>query len=612
MCGFCGFIGHDGDGEAALSAMMESIRHRGPESEGRFVGDGLALGFRRLSIVGLENGNQPIYNESKNLALVFNGEIYNHRDLRRDLEGFGHVFSSDSDAEVLLHLYEEHGSKMMRHLRGMFAFVICNIPEKSLFAVRDPFGIKPLYYAATGAGFLFASEAKAFMRHPGFVPEIDRDVLENYLSFQYSPLDRTIFKGAMKLPPGHFFEYSHFEGGLKIDRYSNIVFSASKLTMEVAASLLDEAVSSSVAAHMESDVEVGSFLSGGVDSSYIAAVFGGKKAFTVGFERDGYSEIGLAKELADELGLEHITKVISPDEFFGSLGAVQYHMDEPLADPSAVALYFLCETASRHVKVALSGEGADELFGGYNIYREPGSLRPYSSLPRFIRKALAALAARLPAGVKGRGFLIRGSKTVEERYIGGANIFTVEERRGLLKEPVSGLLPLDIAAAYYDNVKKDDDVTKMQYLDINLWLVGDILQKADKMSMAHGLELRVPYLDKHVLAAAAGMPANLRVGKDGTKLAFREAAKKRLPKAAAARKKLGFPIPIRHWLREEKYSRMVADRFESDAAREFFHTDKLMELLNAHRSGKGDYSRKIWTVFMFLVWHGEYFGGRNA
>ena len=281
-------------------------------------------------------------------------------------------------------------------------------------------------------------------------------------------------------------------------------------------------------------------------------------------------------------------------------------MDEPLADPSAVALYFLSEMASKHVKVTLSGEGADELFGGYNIYKEPQSLGFYSKLPESLRLFFSYLANKLPKGIKGRGFLIRGAKTVEERYIGGAYIFSPEERKEILLRPATPLDPSDITAPYYRQVKHEDDVTKMQHLDINLWLVGDILLKADKMSMAHSLEIRVPFLDRRVFSTASRLPRYLRVGKRGTKLAFREAAKRHIPSSFAGRKKLGFPIPIRVWLREKKYYNIVRQHFESDSASEFFDTSALIRLLDTHMSGKRDESRKIWTVFMFLVWHGEF------
>ena len=605
MCGFCGFSGRIADAGGVLEAMMNRIIHRGPDSFGSYFSEEMSLGFRRLAIIGIEDGAQPLFNEDKSLVLVFNGEIYNHKELRSDLTSKGHVFGTHSDAETIMHLYEEFGKEMFKHLRGMFAFALYNIKENTLFAARDHFGIKPFYYTKTDSGLLFGSEIKAFMPHPDFEPEVNLEALEHYLTFQYSVLSKTFFKGVLKLPAGHYLTLK--DNTVEVRRYNSYVFTPSDMTMDTAADFINQAVLDTVSKHMESEVEVGSFLSGGVDSSYIASVFGGQKTFTVGFNNDRYNETEYAKELSAELGLTNFSKIISPDEFFEKLGDVQYHMDEPLADPSAVALYFLSEMASQHVKVTLSGEGADELFGGYNIYKEPMSLAPYSKLPESLRLFLSYLANKLPKGIKGRSFLIRGAKTVEERYIGGAYIFSPEERRELLLRPAIPLDPTDITAPYFRQVKHEDDVTKMQHLDINLWLVGDILLKADKMSMAHSLEVRVPFLDRRVFTIASRLPRHLRVGKSGTKLAFREAAKKHIPQSSASRKKLGFPIPIRVWLRDKKYYGIVRSFFESEDAKEFFDTAALIKLLDSHLSGKRDESRKIWTVFMFLVWYGEYF-----
>ena len=605
MCGFCGFSGKLPNAADVLYAMMDKIVHRGPDSYGTYFGEDISLGFRRLAIIGIESGSQPIYNEDKNLVLVLNGEIYNHKDLRKDLIEKGHTFRTNSDAETVLHLYEEYGNELFSHLRGMFAFAMYNIKEKILFAARDHFGIKPFYYTKTDSGLLFGSEIKAFLPHPDFIANVNLEALENYLTFQYSVLAKTFFTGVSKLPAGHYLTLKG--DNLEVRRYNSYVFTPGDMTMEAAADFINQAVEDTVSKHMESEVEVGSFLSGGVDSSYIASVFNGNKTFTVGFNNDKYNETQYAKELSAELGLTNISKIITADEYFDKLGIVQYHMDEPLADPSAVALYFLSEMASKHVKVTLSGEGADELFGGYNIYKEPRSLSIYSMLPESLRLSLGNLARKLPVGVKGRGFLIRGSKTLEERYIGGAYIFTPEERREILIKPATPLDPTDITAPFYRQVKHEDDVTKMQYLDINLWLVGDILLKADKMSMAHSLEVRVPFLDRRVFGIASRLPISLRVGKAGTKLAFREAAKKHIPNNFASRKKLGFPIPIRVWLREKKYYNIVKSYYESDRAKEFFNVSMLVKLLEIHLSGKRDESRKIWTVFMFLVWHERYF-----
>ncbi|MCL2371955.1 MAG: asparagine synthase (glutamine-hydrolyzing) [Defluviitaleaceae bacterium] len=601
MCGFCGFSGRDESG--IIDRMMDRIAHRGPDEFGTYLGDKLTLGFRRLAVVGVEAGAQPLYNESGSLVLVFNGEIYNFHELREGLIERGHEFSSLADAEVLLHLYEEHGTGMLQYLRGMFAFALYDIEAGRLFCARDPFGIKPFYYTHTDAGFIFGSEIKAFLEHPSFALQVNTDALTQYLTFQYSVLPETFFKGVFKLLPGHYLILE--DGAASVSKYHSHMFSPVDMTLEKAAADIDAVMQESVKRHMISDVEVGSFLSSGVDSSYVAASFGGKKTFTVGFDYEKYNEIGYAKALSSQVGAENISKVITTEEYWSVLGKVQYHMDEPLADPSAIALYFVSREAAKHVKVTLSGEGADELFGGYNIYKEPISLGWYAKLPLGLREWLASLAKKLPAGIKGRGFMLRGAKTVEERFIGGAYIFTPEEREKILKSSVA-LAPIDITRPFYDAVRHEDDITKMQFLDLHLWMPGDILLKVDKMSMAHGLEVRTPFLDKEVFKVASCLPVRHRVNRKGTKYAFRKAAAGRLPAEIANKRKLGFPVPIRIWLREEKYYNIVKEHFTSQAAASYFHPENLLAVLDDHYNGKSDNSRKIWTVFMFLLWHKEY------
>jgi len=605
MCGFCGFSGYQKEqSETIITAMMDKIAHRGPDSMGTYLGENLTLGFRRLAVIGLEGGEQPLYNETGSLVLVFNGEIYNYQELRATLTEKGHVLSTPTDAETVLHLYEEYGTGMLAHLRGMFAFALYDMDADKLFCARDPFGIKPFYYTMGAKGLIFGSEIKSFLPHPDFEPIVNTDALTQYLTFQYSVLGETFFKGVHKLPPGHHLVLEN--GQLTVDKYISHLFTPADMTLDAAVENIDQVLQESISKHMISDVEVGSFLSSGVDSSYVAASFGGTKTFTVGFEYDNYNEIEYAQELSKHVGAENISKVISTDEYWESLPTVQYHMDEPLADPSAVALYFLSREAAKHVKVALSGEGADEFFGGYNIYKEPLSLGLYSKLPLSLREWLASIAKKLPQGTKGRGFLIRGAKTVEERFIGGAYVFSPEEREKILKNSVAPL-PIDITRPYYDKVKHEDDITKMQFLDIHLWMVGDILLKADRMSMAHSLEVRVPFLDREVFRVASRLPVKYRVSRKETKLAFRRAAARRVPLEVASRRKLGFPVPTRLWLREEKYYNVVKEHFAGRVAEKYFHTDELLELLDAHYSGKQDNSRKIWTVYMFLLWHEQYF-----
>ena len=606
MCGFVGFTNKISDSGEVLSRMTESIKHRGPDSEGEYIDSDVALGFRRLSIIDISTGSQPIFNEDGSKVLVFNGEIYNYRDLRAELIDKGHTFTTNTDSEVLLHGYEEWGDQLLNRLRGMFAFVIWDKKSKEIFGARDFFGIKPMYYAEMNGTFMFGSEIKSFLCHPSFEKKLNTDALENYLTYQYSPCAETFFKGVYKLLPAHWFRYKN--GIMKTERYWSVNFDDdNKPDLEEWVNRISSTFRDSVEAHKIADVEVGSFLSSGVDSSYVAAVANVDKTFTVGFgEDERYNEIGYAKEFSKYIGKENISKVITADEYWGEFPKIQYHMDEPLADPAAVALYFVCKLASESVKVVLSGEGADELFGGYNIYKEPDDVAIYNAVPMPIRREIGKLCSRLPHK-RGVNFFITRGKTLEERFIGNAYIFSESERKDILAIKTNAPAAAEITKPFYDMVKGKDNVTKMQFLDINLWMTGDILLKADKMSMANSLELRVPFLDKEVMALAQRIPKKYRVTKENTKYAMRMAAHRACPPRTADKKKLGFPVPIRVWLKEDEYYNKVRAEFESENARKFFKPEKLISLLEDHRDGKYDYSRKIWTVYTFLVWYKVYF-----
>lgn len=607
MCGFVGFTNNIQNADVVLEHMKDAIKHRGPDSEGSYIDDRIAIGFRRLSIIDLSMGAQPLYNEDKSIVLVFNGEIYNYQPLREQLLKCGHTFATNTDSEVLIHGYEQWGKELLNRLRGMFAFIIWDKNKGEIFGARDFFGIKPLYYAQMSGVFMFGSEIKSFLHHPAFNKVLNEEALENYLTFQYSPCVETFFKGVYKLLPAHYFIYKN--GVLKTERYWNIDFNADeKPDLDQWVNMISDTFKNSVEAHKIADVEVGSFLSSGVDSSYVAAVANVDKTFTVGFgEDERYNEIGYAKEFSKYIGKENISKVISAEEYWGEFPKIQYHMDEPLADPAAVALYFVCKLASERVKVVLSGEGADEIFGGYNIYKEPDDVAIYNAVPRPIRRGIGKLAAHFPHK-RGVNFFIRRGKDLEERFIGNAYIFSEDERKSILKIKTNAPKAMEITKPFYDQVKDKDNVTRMQFLDLNMWMTGDILLKADKMSMANSLELRVPFLDKEVMALAERIPKRYRVTKENTKYAMRMAAHRACPPQTADKKKLGFPVPIRVWLKEDEYYNKVKAEFESVNAKKFFNTDKIVSLLDDHRAGKYDYSRKIWTVYTFLVWYKVYFG----
>ncbi len=557
MCGLCGFTGHVAEKEKVLQNMTDVITHRGPDSVGYFSDDRISMGFRRLSIIDLEGGSQPIFNEDKSLVLMFNGEIYNYKTLREELIGKGYKFYTKTDSEVLIHAFEEWGEKMLMRLRGMFGFAIYNTKDGSIFIARDFFGIKPMHYAVVDGELIYGSEIKSILEHPKYVKKFNYKALDNYLSFQYVVPPETFFEGIYCLLPGHYMWFR--DGKVKTTRYFEATF--------------------------------------------------GQKTFTVGFDFGAhYNEISWAQGLSKEINVDHHTHLIGSEEFWAAVPKVQYQMDQPLADPSCIALYFVSKLASEYVKVVLSGEGADELFGGYTVYNEPHVFKFYQAvLPEKARYALARSAKKWPH-VKGRGYVLRGARKTEDKFIGNAFMYDDEQKRELLKDNSIVTRPQDLCRKYYDRVKSYDEVTKMQYLDINLWMVGDILLKADRMSMANSLELRVPFLDRNVWEVARTIPTKLRIAHGTTKYAMRQAAMRHLPKATAQKPKLGFPVPTRVWLKDEKYYNIVKEMFRSETAEKFFNTDVIVSYLDDHFNGKDDNSRKVWTIYVFLVWYNIYFG----
>lgn len=607
MCGICGFTGQVVDRDDVIRNMTEVITHRGPDSDGFFTDDYISMGFRRLSIIDLDAGHQPIYNEDKSLVLTFNGEIYNYKELRKVLIQKGHKFYTDTDSEVLIHGFEEWQEDLLPKLRGMFGFAIYNTKDKSVFIARDFFGIKPMHYTKIGEDFVYASEIKSILKHPKFVKKFNTRALDTYLSFQYAVPPETFFEGVYCLMPGHYLWYRG--GEVETTRYFEPRFNPNEeMSEEQAVNEIEKVFENSVNAHKIADVEVGCFLSSGVDSSYVSTYFADQKTFTVGFDfGEKYNEISWAENLSKKIGVEHHTHLISSEEFWDAVPTVQYHMDQPLADPSCIALYFVSRLASQYVKVVLSGEGADELFGGYTCYNDPRVFKIYQTIvPHCIRKAIRAVCRKLP-DIKGRDYLIRACDPLEERYIGNAFMYDYKQKKDLLKDPSIATRPQDYARKYYYRCRKYDDVTKMQYLDINMWMVGDILLKADRMSMANSLELRVPFLDKEVFRVASSLPTSLRCNKSNTKYAMRKAAVRHMPEATAEKEKLGFPVPTRVWLRDEKYYNVVKKKFTGKTAEKFFNTDTLVAWLDEHFSEKEDNSRRVWTVYVFLVWYDIYF-----
>ena len=644
MCGICGFTGAAEADLPILKAMCDVMAHRGPDGEGQYIDDGIALGHRRLSLIDLAGGNQPMVRATGeratavtspalaadgsplagpeaaaakgDVAIVFNGEIYNYRDLRAELETQGWAFETSSDTEVLLAGYLAWGEDVLDKLRGMFAFAIWNRKSRELFCARDFFGIKPLYYTvqdgAAGPQFIFASEIKCILEHPAYERALNEEALEQYLCFQFSALPETFFKGIFKLEPAHCLTV-RADGTMTTRRYWRPTYDFDEdRSREDTVEAIDAAMRESVRYHNVADVEVGSFLSSGIDSSYMAACLAKEnpdiKTFTVGFaeyegERD---EISWARELADELHIENDSKHISEEEYWASLPRVQWHMDEPSADPSAVALYFVDQEAAKKVKAVLSGEGADEFFGGYRIYQTPFANAKLSWVPKGLLRGASKAARAL--GVRGANYLERASETPEDWYYTNANgvAFSPEERARLLKRPVQACSPQELIAPAYAEVSDLDETTRMQYVDLFFWLVGDILLKTDKMSMAHSLESRVPFLDKEVFNVSRTIPTPFKANGEQTKIALREAAERAIPKDWAQKEKLGFPVPMVDWLRQDRYYNQVKEWFTGDIAQQFFNTDELVRLLDEHRY-KIDRSRKIWIVYMFLMWYKIYF-----
>ncbi len=493
---------------------------------------------------------------------------------------------------------------MLEYIRGNFDFVIYDIKNDELFIARDFFGIKPFYYSLFENNLIFSSEIKGILEYPNFKKELNEIALENYLSFQYSVLNETFFKGIFKLNPGHYLKFKN--GKIQIERYFEPKFKPEKAKLQESIKNLDIALKESVEIHKIDKKEIGSFLSSGVDSSYISSASNSNKTFTVGFNSKNCREIEYAKDFSKKIGIENISKNISKEEYWEKISTVQYYMEEPLADPSSVALYFLSNLASKHTETVVSGHGVDELLGGYNIYKEPFDISFLTILPKPIRKFMAKCVSWIPLSFKGKNLLIRASKDIEERFIGN-NIFSKEEMESILKNPTGNFSPQKITNPIYERVKNLDDVSKMQFLDINLWLVGNILLKLDKMSNANALEIRTPFLDKEVFKVASKIQSDYRVNKQATKYIFRMVAKEYLPEPISIKKKLDFSVPISDWLKEDKYYNIVKETFSSKTAEKFFKKDKILNYLEKHKNTKVDFSRKIWTIYTFLVWYNEYF-----
>lgn len=643
MCGLLALVtdpsranqdeGSSGTGSQLVSEVADAahlMRHRGPDEPGTWPGPddsdtragegldhGVVLGFNRLSIIDIAHSHQPLRwgpaDAPGRYLLVFNGEIYNYLELREQLHSeFGAQFHTDGDSEAIVAAYHHWGVDALHRLRGMFAFAIWDTETRELFCARDPFGIKPLFMASGPGGTAVGSEKKCLLAladRLGVDLGVDERALQHYTVLQYVPEPETLHRGIRRLESG---SYARIRPGLapEVTRYFEPKFTAVNFAAGSEQGRYDEittALEDSVAKHMRADVTVGAFLSGGIDSTAIAALAMRHNprliTFTTGFEREGFSEIDVAVASAEAIGARHVAKVVSQAEFVEALPEIVWYLDEPVADPALVPLFFIAREARKHVKVVLSGEGADELFGGYTIYREPLSLKPFDYLPRPLRKSLGKASKPLPEGLRGKSLLHRGSLTLEERYYGNARSFSDDHLRAVLPGFRQEWTHTDVTAPVYAASQGWDPVARMQHIDLFTWLRGDILVKADKMTMANSLELRVPFLDPEVFKVASRLPVDQKITRATTKYALRRALEPIVPAHVLHRAKLGFPVPIRHWLRAGELMDWAYALIGSSGAGEYIDLAAVRAMLDEHRNGVSDHSRRLWTVLIFMLWH---------
>ncbi|MFT4044214.1 MAG: asparagine synthase (glutamine-hydrolyzing) [Gordonia sp. (in: high G+C Gram-positive bacteria)] len=621
MCGLLGLLTSDGSAAEAADRVAKAthcMRHRGPDEPGDTWNDtDIVLGFNRLAFIDIEHSHQPLRwgpeENPERYALVFNGEIYNYVELRTELaDEYGAVFRTEGDGEAIVAAFHHWGPESVRRLRGMFAFAIWDTETRTLFVARDPFGIKPLFIATGPGGTVFGSEKKSVLEliaSIGLDDDLDERAFEHYVVLQYVPEPETLHTRIGRLESGCRATLRPGEPPT-ITRYFTPSFTATPVTAATRQKRYDEiaaVLSDSVAKHMRADVTVGSFLSGGIDSTAIAALAIGHNpnliTFTTGFERQGYSEVDVAAESAAAIGARHVVKVVGPEEFIAALPEIVWYLDDPVADPALVPLYFVAKEARKHVKVVLSGEGADELFGGYTIYKEPLSLAGFDRLPTVLRHLAGKVSDRIPEGTRGKSLLHRGSLTLEERYYGNARSFDDARLRAVLRGYRPEWTHTDVTAPIYAQSTRLDPVARMQHLDLFTWLRGDILVKADKMTMANSLELRVPFLDPEVFAVAEQLPYDEKIAHGTTKYALRKALEQIVPPHVLHRKKLGFPVPIRHWLAGPEMYDWARDTITGSQTDQLLNKQAILAMLDEHRAGTVDNSRRLWTLLVFMIWH---------
>ena len=621
MCGLLGLLVPSGNASELVPAVERALPcmyHRGPDAVGTWNDDHVVFGFNRLSIIDLAHSHQPLQwgpeDNPTRYTMTFNGEIYNYIELREELTALGYTFNTEGDGEPIVVGYHHWGEEVVTHLRGMFAIVIWDSEEQTVFAARDQFGIKPLYIAQTEVGTVFSSEKKSILEMApelGLDLELDRRALEHYVDLQYVPEPESLHANIRRVESGCSVTLSVADSSLNQKRHFEPKFNVMPVPAGEEQKLFDSiaaALEDSVEKHMRADVTVGSFLSGGIDSTAIAALAKRHNpnllTFTTGFEREGYSEVDVAAESAEAIGVEHIVKIVSPEEYAEAFPRIIWYLDDPVADPSLVPLYFVAAEARKHVKVVLSGEGSDELFGGYTIYKEPLSLKPFEYVPGPLLKGLRAVGKALPDGVRGKSLLLRGTQPLETRYYGNARSFNFEQIQRVMPWAKPEWDHREVTAPIYAKSRDMDPVARMQHLDLFTWLRGDILVKADKITMANSLELRVPFLDREVFRVAEHIPHTLKVSHGTTKYALRQALKQIVPAHVLNRKKLGFPVPMKYWLAGDELYGWAKEQIQASQTDHLFDKSAVLAMLEEHRRGEAEHSRRLWTIISFMIWYG--------
>ncbi len=623
MCGIAGFVEsphvaapfRDDEARALVHAMCRAIRHRGPDDEGTLVEPGLALGMRRLSIIDVSSGHQPIDNEDGSVSIVFNGEIYNFRELRETLEREGHRFYTRTDTEVIVHAYEQWGRGAFAKLRGMFGLAIWDRRTRSLVVARDRTGIKPLHYATAGGRLYFGSEIKSILRAPDLPRDLNAGALDHYLSFLYAPRDASFFAHIRKLPPGHILTWQ--AGRMLIEPYwqpgTEETFRGGDAD---AVDALEDVLTDAVRAHLVSDVPLGAFLSGGIDSSLVVAlmsrVSGARvKTFSIGFDQPQYDELAYARQVAAHYDTDHHEDVVSPDAL-AILDTLVSHFDEPFGDASALPTWYVSQLAAKHVTVALSGDGGDELFGGYDRYlQDPRVAAIDRYTPASVRQVAGLVAATLPQGAKGKRFLRHIASNARGRYVDAVGFFTADDKAALYSDGLRAQLPpVDPARqvlALFDRYARLPWASQMMRFDLETYLPEDILTKVDRASMAHSIESRVPLLDNRVIDFALTLPASMKIRNGRRKHVLKEVAKRFLPHGLIDRRKQGFAVPLDVWFRGRLHELFADTLLSSRAlARGYFQPSYLRQLVREHLTGRRDHTLRLWQLVVLERWHRQY------